>query len=99
PPATAAVAAAGALAPTPGPALLWRIKTSCLATFSYGYFQAAVVLFLPLYLVEHKHIEERATTIMTALFAGGMLLFSPVAARLGDRHGHLRTMGALASVG
>lgn len=84
---------------TPPSALLWRIKMSCLATFSYGYFQAAVVLFLPLYLVEHKHIEERATTLMTALFAGGMLLFSPIAARLGDRHGHLRTMGALASVG
>ena len=80
-------------------ALLWRIKTSCLATFSYGYFQAAIVLFLPLYLVEQKHIEERSTTIMTALFAGGMLLFSPVAARLGDRHGHLRTIGALGSLG
>jgi MFS family permease len=79
--------------------LLWRIKTSCFATFSYGYFQASVVLFLPLYLIEHKHIPERDTTIMTALFAAGMLLFSPVAARLGDRHGHLRVMGALASTG
>ena len=80
-------------------AILWRIKTSCLATFSYGYFQASVVLFLPLYLVEHKHVAERDTTLMTALFAGGMLLFSPLAARLGDRLGHLRVMTALASVG
>jgi MFS family permease len=91
--------AASATTSVSASALLWRIKTSCLATFSYGYFQAAVILFLPLYLVEHKHIPERDTTIMTALFAGGMLVFSPVAARLGDRHGHLRTMGALASVG
>ncbi|HEY0462941.1 MAG TPA: MFS transporter, partial [Polyangiaceae bacterium] len=28
--------------------LLWRIKTSCFGTFAYGYFQASVVLFLPL---------------------------------------------------
>ena len=33
-----------------------RIKTSCFATFAYGYFQASVVLFLPLYLVESKGI-------------------------------------------
>ncbi len=80
-------------------AILWRIKTSCFATFSYGYFQASVVLFLPLYLVEHKHVAERDTTIMTALFAGGMLVFSPFAARLGDRLGHLRVMAGLAAVG
>jgi len=83
----------------PASALFWRIKTSCLATFSYGYFQAAVVLFLPLYLIESKHVAERDTTIITAFFAGGMLLFSSVAARLGDRLGHLRVMGVLATVG
>jgi len=83
----------------PAMALLWRIKTSCLATFSYGYFQASVVLFLPLYLIEAKHVAERDTTIITAFFAGGMLLFSTIAARLGDRLGHLRVMSALASVG
>jgi MFS family permease len=79
--------------------LFWRIKTSCLATFSYGYFQASVVLFLPLYLVEQKHVAERDTTLMTGLFAAGMLVFSPLAARLGDKLGHLRVMTALASIG
>ncbi len=79
--------------------ILWRIKTSCLATFSYGYFQASVVLFLPLYLIGEKHVPERSTILMTAFFAGGMLLFSNIAGRLGDRVGHLRVMTALALVG
>ena len=37
--------------------LLGRIKTSCFGTFAYGYFQASVVLFLPLYLdgAEGRH--------------------------------------------
>lgn len=79
--------------------ILWRIKTSCFATFSYGYFQASVVLFLPLYLIQNKGVPERSTILMTAFFAGGMLLFSNVAGRIGDRVGHLRVMTALALVG
>lgn len=80
-------------------AVFWRIKTSCLATFSYGYFQASVLLFLPLYLIEHKGITERQTILITAFFAAGMLGFSNVAGRLGDRHGHLFLMRILAVVG
>jgi MFS family permease len=86
-------------APSSSLALLARIKTSCFATFSYGYFQASVVLFLPLFLIERKGIEESRTILVPAFFALGMLLFSNVAGRLGDRFGHLRLMTALAAVG
>jgi MFS family permease len=79
--------------------LLRRIKTSCFAAFSYGYFQASVVLFLPLYLVESKGIARERTILVPAFFAAGMLLFSNAAGRLGDRVGHLRVMRALATVG
>ncbi len=80
-------------------AILGRIKTSCFATFAYGYFQASVVLFLPLYLVESKGISRQETILVTFFFALGMLLFSNVAGRLGDRHGHLRVMRALGALG
>jgi MFS family permease len=80
-------------------AILARIKTSCFATFAYGYFEASVVLFLPLYLVESKGIERDLTMTIPAFFAAGMLLFSNVAGRLGDRHGHLAVMRVLASIG
>ncbi len=79
--------------------LLWRTKTACFATFAYGYFQASVVLFLPLYLIESKGIAKDQTILVPAFFAGGMLLFSNVAGRLGDRLGHLAVMRVLASVG
>ncbi len=78
---------------------LWRTKTSCFATFAYGYFQASVVLFLPLFLVEEKGVSPQRTILVPAFFAAGMLLFSSVAGRLGDNFGHLRVMRALASVG
>lgn len=93
-------AAAGSVPPA-GSALgvLWRIKTSCFGTFAYGYFQASVVLFLPLYLMEAKGITEKQTIIIPAFFAAGMLLFSNYAGRLGDRHGHLLLMRVLGSVG
>ena len=86
-------------APLSSWALLYRIKTSCFATLAYGYFQASVVLFLPIFLVHSKGVAEKDTILMTAFFAAGMLLFSNVAGRLGDRHGHLRVMTVLATVG
>jgi MFS family permease len=79
--------------------LLARIKTSCFATFSYGYFQASVVLFLPLYLVESKGVGREDTILVPFFFALGMLLFSNVAGRLGDRYGHLLVMRILGAIG
>lgn len=88
----------------PGPDLgnlgvLWRIKTSCFATFAYGYFQASVVLFLPLYLMNEKSVAKADTIYVTACFALGMVLFTNPAGRVGDRIGHLLTMRALAILG
>jgi len=80
-------------------ALLWRIKTSCFGTFAYGYFQASVVLFLPLYLMERKGISQSQTIVIPAYFAAGMLLFSNYAGRLGDRYGHLLLMRILGIIG
>jgi MFS family permease len=89
-----------AAAPQEGPLrLLYRIKNSCFATFAYGYFQASVVLFLPLFLMESKGIAKERTILIPAFFAGGMLLFSNAAGRLGDRVGHLAVMRVLALVG
>jgi predicted MFS family arabinose efflux permease len=79
--------------------VLWQIKNSCFATFTYGYFQASVVLFLPLYLMQSKGITEGQTIWIPAFFALGMLLFTNPAGLLGDRIGHLRTMRGLAIVG
>jgi predicted MFS family arabinose efflux permease len=79
--------------------VLWQIKNSCLATFTYGYFQASVVLFLPLYLMQSKGITEGQTIWIPAFFALGMLLFTNPAGLLGDRIGHLLTMRGLSVVG
>lgn len=79
--------------------LLGKTKTSCFATFAYGYFQAAVVLFLPVYLMREKDVPEKNTILVTAFFALGMLLFSNLAGQLGDRFGHLLVMRVLAVVG
>ncbi len=79
--------------------VLWKIKTSCFATFAYGYFQASVVIFLPLYLIAEKGITTEDTVLVPAFFAGGMLLFANVAGRLGDRLGHLRIMRVLGVIG
>jgi MFS family permease len=96
-------AAAASVSDAPRPAsagsLLWRIKTSCFATFAYGYFQSSVVLFLPLFLVESKGISRESTFLITAFFAAGMLLFSNVAGRIGDRVGHLLVMRACGAIG
>jgi MFS family permease len=86
-------------AAAPTLALFVRIKTSCFATFAYGYFQASVVLFLPLYLMRDKGIARGQTIVIPAFFAAGMLLFSNVAGRLGDRFGHLLVMRVLGAVG
>lgn len=80
-------------------ALLLRIKNSCFATFAYGYFQASVVLFLPLYLMESKGITRQQSIPIPAFFAAGMLLFSTYAGRLGDRIGHLSVMRVLGVIG
>lgn len=84
---------------TPARTILARIKTSCFATFAYGYFEASVVLFLPLYLMHDKGIARERTLLVPAFFAGGMLLFTNVAGRLGDRFGHLLLMRILAAIG
>lgn len=80
-------------------AVLWKIKNSCFATFAYGYFQAAVVLFLPLYLMEAKGVSRAETIVIPAFFAAGMLLLSNPVGRVGDRVGHLLAMRWLAIVG
>lgn len=80
-------------------AIFWRTKTSCFATFSYGYFQASVVLFMPLYLIAAKSVPADRTILVTAFFAAGMLVMSSWAGRLGDRHGHLLVMRILAAIG
>lgn len=86
-------------APASSGAILWRIKCSCFATYAYGYFQASVVLFLPLYLMKSKGIARDDTIIFTGLFALGMLIFSNPAGRAGDRYGHLLVMRSLGVVG
>lgn len=86
-------------APAPSLSILWRIKTSCFATYAYGYFQASVVLFLPLYLIESKGIPRERTIILPGLFSLGMLLFSNPAGRVADRIGHLLVMRSLGTVG
>lgn len=80
-------------------ALVNRIKTSCFATFAYGYFQSSVVLFLPLFMKGEKHIPEDRTRLITGFFAAGMLVAINFAGRLGDRYGHLLVMRCLAVVG
>ncbi len=79
--------------------LLARIRTSCFATFAYGYFQASVVLFLPLHLIRSKGVPESQTILIPAFFAGGMLALSNFTARVGDRHGHLLLMRGLGAIG
>jgi MFS family permease len=79
--------------------VLWKTKTSCLGTFAYGYFQASVVLFLPLFLIESKNVPEEKTILITAFFALGMLTSSTVVSRLGDRYGHLLVMRILGAIG
>ncbi|MFO0615349.1 MAG: MFS transporter [Polyangiaceae bacterium] len=93
-------AAADAAEPaTPTGTVFSRIKTSCLATFSYGYFQASVVLFLPTFLTSEKGFTDDQTVIVPAFFAAGMLIFANIAGRAGDRFGNLAVMRALGVIG
>jgi MFS family permease len=82
-----------------GLSILWRIKTSCFAAFSYGYFQASVVLFLPLFVIEFKGIDPIKTNVFPAFFCFGMLLCSNIAGRIADQIGHLKTVRALSIIG
>jgi MFS family permease len=82
-----------------GLGVLRRIRNSCYATFAYGYFQSSVVLFLPLYMAGERGIPKDQTTLNPAFFAAGMLLFANFFGRIGDRHGHLKMMRLLATVG
>jgi MFS family permease len=50
-------------------------------------------------LIESKGIARDKTILVPAFFAAGMLLFSNVAGRLGDRYGHLVVMRFLAAIG
>lgn len=86
-------------APQPVLTVLRRIRTSLFGTFAYGYFQASVVLFLPLFLIERKGIPEARTILVPAFFAAGMLLFSNYAGKVGDRVGHLLVMRVLGAIG
>ena len=79
--------------------LLLRIKTSCFAAFTYGYFQSAVVLFLPIYLIEAKAIAPENTIVLPGLFCLGMLLFSNFLGRLADQMGHLLLITGLSIIG
>lgn len=86
-------------APSPPLSILWRIKNSCFAMFAYGYFQASVVLYLPLFMTNSKGVPAQNTKIFVGLFCFGMLTWSNIAGRIADRLGHLRIMRILAFVG
>ncbi len=79
--------------------LYWNIKTACITTFTYGYFQGSLVLFLPLFLIDHRGVAEGPTKLLVAFFAAGMALTVVFMGRLGDRHGHLKTIRALVAIG
>lgn len=80
-------------------ALYWRIKTACMPTFMYGYFQASLVLFLPLFLIEERNIGADETKLMVAFFSVGMVVCVGFIGHLGDRIGHLKMMRVLVTVG
>lgn len=79
--------------------LYWQIKTACITTFTYGYFQGSLVLFLPLFLIDHRGVAEGPTKLLVAFFAAGMAVSVVIFGRIGDRHGHLKTIRALVAVG
>lgn len=95
-------------APPPGPPpaprlgilpLYWKIKTACVPTFCYGYFQASLVLFLPLFLIEARGVPKEDTSLLVGCFAVGMAASVVFVGRFGDRAGHLRTVRGLVALG
>lgn len=79
--------------------LYWKIKTACIPTFTYGYFQASLVLFLPLFLIEARHVPKEDTSLLVGCFAGGMAASVVFVGRFGDKFGHLKTVRSLAGLG
>jgi predicted MFS family arabinose efflux permease len=79
--------------------LYWRIKTACIPTFCYGYFQASMVLFLPLFLINSRGVKEEDTVFLVAFFSIGMAASVVFVGRLGDRYGHLKTVRSLVGLG
>ncbi|MDC0673855.1 MFS transporter [Nannocystis radixulma] len=79
--------------------LYWKIKTACIPTFCYGYFQASLVLFLPLFLINVREVKEEDTGLLVASFSIGMAASVVFVGRLGDRYGHLKTVRTLVGLG
>lgn len=79
--------------------LFWRIKTACVPPFTYGYFQGALVLYLPLFLTKERGVDEDDTKLLVGMFSLGMVLFVMSIGRLGDRFGHLKVIRTMALLG
>lgn len=79
--------------------LYWKIKTACVPTFCYGYFQASLVLFLPLFLIEARQVPKEDTSLLVASFSIGMAASVVFIGRFGDRFGHLKTVRTLVALG
>lgn len=79
--------------------LYWKIKTACIPTFCYGYFQASLVLFLPLFLIAVRKVPKEDTSLLVASFSIGMAASVVFVGRLGDRYGHLKTVRSLVALG
>ncbi|AKV00389.1 putative multi-drug efflux transporter [Labilithrix luteola] len=79
--------------------LAWKVKTTGFGMFAAGYLKASLILFLPLYLVDHRGLLTEEPPLVLSAYAAGSLLFTHFAGRLGDRHGHLVLMGMLSAIG
>ncbi|MDP3273998.1 MAG: MFS transporter [Deltaproteobacteria bacterium] len=79
--------------------LIQRVRVSIVAAFAYGYFQSALLLFVPLYFADVRHFTTEQVVMLPAFFAGGMLLLMNFIGPIGDRFGHLRVLRVLIAVG